>query len=53
MTFGHFLIKQVVEEVRREWPRISTFVTLSPAPNFAEWLKRERANEASLALDRG
>ncbi len=53
VTFGHFLIKQVVEEVRREWPRISTFVTLSPAPNFAEWLNRERANEASLALDIG
>jgi malonyl-CoA decarboxylase len=51
VTFGHFLIKQVVEEVRRELSRISTFVTLSPAPNFAAWLKRERANEASLALD--
>ncbi len=50
VTFGHFLIKQVVEEVRRELPRISTFVTLSPAPNFAEWLNRERANEASLAI---
>jgi malonyl-CoA decarboxylase len=51
VTFGHFLIKQVVEEVRREWPRISTFVTLSPAPNFAEWVTRERANEASIAID--
>jgi malonyl-CoA decarboxylase len=51
VTFGHFLIKQVVEEVCRELSRISTFVTLSPAPNFAEWLKRERANAASLALD--
>ena len=27
------------------------FVTLSPAPNFAAWLNRERINEASLALD--
>ena len=51
VSFGHFLIKQVVEEVSRALPRISTFVTLSPAPNFAEWLKRERANEASLVLD--
>jgi malonyl-CoA decarboxylase len=51
VTFGHFLIKQVVEEVSREVPRVSSFVTLSPAPNFAEWLKRERAKEASLALD--
>jgi malonyl-CoA decarboxylase len=51
VTFGHFLIKQVVEEVSRELPRISNFVTLSPAPNFAAWLNRERSNEASLALD--
>jgi malonyl-CoA decarboxylase len=51
VSFGHFLIKQVVEEVSREFPRMSTFVTLSPAPNFAEWLKRERAQEASLVLD--
>ncbi len=51
VSFGHFLIKQVVEEVSREVSRVSTFVTLSPAPNFADWLKRERAQEASLALD--
>ncbi len=51
VTFGHFLIKQVVEEVSREIPRIATFVTLSPAPNFAEWLKRERGNAASPVLD--
>ncbi len=51
VSFGHFLIKQVVEEVSRALPRIGTFVTLSPAPNFAEWLKRERANEGSQVLD--
>ena len=51
VTFGHFLIKQVVEEVSRELTRVATFVTLSPAPNFAEWLKRERANAGSQALD--
>ncbi len=51
VSFGHFLIKQVVEDVSREVPRLSAFVTLSPAPNFAQWLKRERANADSLALD--
>ena len=51
VTFGHFLIKQVVEEVSRELSRVATFVTLSPAPNFADWLRRERANAASPALD--
>lgn len=50
VSFGHFLIKQVAEEIARETPRLSTFVTLSPAPNFAAWLKRERANESSKVL---
>ncbi len=51
VSFGHFLIKQVVEEISRELPRLSTFLTLSPAPDFAEWLKRERATEGSAVLD--
>src|SRR5580700_9840827 len=51
VSFGHFLIKQVVEELSREFGRVATFVTLSPAPNFAEWLKRERGNAASIAID--
>jgi malonyl-CoA decarboxylase len=50
VSFGHFLIKQVVEEVSRELPRLSTFVTLSPAPGFAAWLQRERMSEASQVL---
>jgi malonyl-CoA decarboxylase len=47
VSFGHFLIKQVVEEVSRELPKLSTFVTLSPVPRFAEWLRKERTNEQS------
>jgi malonyl-CoA decarboxylase len=43
VTFGSFLIKQVVAEISREMPRLSTFVTLSPAPNFVGWLARQRA----------
>jgi malonyl-CoA decarboxylase len=50
VTFGSFLIKQVVEEISRELPRLSTFVTLSPAPGFAAWLARERASEHSAAI---
>jgi malonyl-CoA decarboxylase len=51
VSFGNFLIKQVVEELSRELKRVSVFVTLSPAPNFASWLTRERASDASPALD--
>jgi malonyl-CoA decarboxylase len=39
ITFGNFLIKQVVEELRRDLPRVETFVTLSPVPGFARWLE--------------
>jgi malonyl-CoA decarboxylase len=50
VPFGSFLIKQVVEEISREMPKLSTFVTLSPATSFAAWLKRERAEENPAAL---
>ncbi|WP_375411545.1 malonyl-CoA decarboxylase [uncultured Bradyrhizobium sp.] len=39
ITFGNFLIKQVVEELRRELPKLDIFVTLSPVPGFMQWLK--------------
>jgi malonyl-CoA decarboxylase len=50
VSFGNFLIKQVVEDLRREWPRLQTFVTLSPVPGFARWLAEERAKEDSRFL---
>ena len=50
VSFGNFLIKQVVEEICREMPKLSTFVTLSPVTNFTAWLARERAQENSAAL---
>ena len=40
ISFGNFLIKQVVEELRRELPKLDTFVTLSPVPGFMPWLKQ-------------
>jgi malonyl-CoA decarboxylase len=40
ISFGNFLIKQVVEELRRELPKLENFVTLSPVPGFANWLKQ-------------
>jgi malonyl-CoA decarboxylase len=50
VSFGHFLIKQVVEEISREMSRLSTFVTLSPVPGFARWLARERMADNSPVL---
>ena len=40
VSFGNFLIKQVVEELKQELPRIEQFATLSPVPGFRRWLDR-------------
>lgn len=42
ISFGSFLIKQVVEELRRETPKLDSFVTLSPVPGFMPWLKQDK-----------
>ncbi|MEE3100277.1 MAG: malonyl-CoA decarboxylase, partial [Pseudomonadota bacterium] len=49
VSFGSFLIKQVVQELSRELPGLKTFVTLSPAPGFAAWLAEEGAQDPGLA----
>jgi malonyl-CoA decarboxylase len=38
VSFGNFLIKNVVEELKKELPNLKTFVTLSPIPGFRKWL---------------
>ena len=38
ISFGNFLIKMVVEDLRRNLPGLSKFVTLSPIPGFMKWL---------------
>ena len=40
IPFGSFLIKQVLLEIRSEFPKIKTFATLSPVPAFRRWLAR-------------
>jgi malonyl-CoA decarboxylase len=43
ISFGSFLIKQVAEDLARELPNLRAFVTLSPVPGFASWLRDEAA----------
>ena len=38
VSFGESLIKQVVETLQQEFPRLRTFATLSPIPGFRAWL---------------
>jgi malonyl-CoA decarboxylase len=51
ISFGNFLIKQVVEELKGELPHLSQFSTLSPVPGFRRWLTRRAAatNDPAIA----
>ena len=44
VSFGNFLIKQVVEELRAEFPQLKQFSTLSPVPGFRRWLTQRLAD---------
>jgi malonyl-CoA decarboxylase len=43
ISFGNFLIKQVVEELRHEFTNLSQFVTLSPLPEMRHWVRQQVA----------
>ena len=49
ISFGNFLIKQVAEDLGREFPRLKTFATLSPIPGFRKWLADATVTHAELA----
>lgn len=38
VSLGNFLVKQVVELLSADFPRLRRFCTLSPIPGFAAWL---------------
>src|SRR5699024_7777233 len=41
ISFGSFLIKQVIDAVRQELPQLENFVTFSPIPGFRKWLEND------------
>jgi malonyl-CoA decarboxylase len=51
ISFGNFLIKQVVEELKSELPHLTRFSTLSPVPGFRRWLAKHAAatNDPAIA----
>lgn len=54
VTFGNLIIKQVVEDLAKEFPALQTFVTLSPVPTFCRWLdyKAEQGMEVAQRVQR-
>jgi malonyl-CoA decarboxylase len=52
ISFGNFLIKQVANAIRTDYPNIKDFVTLSPVPGFMNWLELNN-NELFKNIDNG
>ncbi|HUK04609.1 MAG TPA: malonyl-CoA decarboxylase [Burkholderiales bacterium] len=50
ISFGNLLIKQVAEDLKREFPHLANFATLSPVPGFRRWLS---GADTQVALARG
>ena len=42
ISFGNLLIKQVAEELKREFPHLRRFATLSPLQGFRRWVEQKR-----------
>jgi malonyl-CoA decarboxylase len=55
VSFGNSLIRRVVDTLRREYPRLRTFATLSPIPGFRGWLAQaaRSGNSAAAAAAAG
>lgn len=51
ISFGNFLIKQVVIELQRELSHLKTFVTLSPVPGLRRWATSATEDEPLLSDD--
>ena len=45
ISFGNFLIKEVVHKLKRKNEGLERFVTLSPVPGFVKWLKEKSISE--------
>ena len=40
VSFGNFLIKRVVDDLKRDFPKLVNFATLSPLPTLRRWAEK-------------
>jgi len=53
ISFGNFLIKQVVDFICNETPGITHFCTLSPIPSFNKWLHEDYLGREKSIFSKG
>ncbi len=52
VSFGNFLLKRVIEDLKRDFPGLRTFATLSPIPQLRAWAGAHPEEVASAFDDR-
>jgi malonyl-CoA decarboxylase len=40
VSFGNFLLKRVIDDLQRDYPRLTVFATLSPLPSLRRWAEK-------------
>jgi malonyl-CoA decarboxylase len=51
VSFGNFLLKRVIDDLQRDFPKLRQFATLSPLPGFAAWLRKNPQELAAQGLE--
>jgi malonyl-CoA decarboxylase len=52
VSFGNFLLKRVVEDLQRDFPKLKRFSTLSPIPGLVGWAARNPAESSAMLVGR-
>jgi malonyl-CoA decarboxylase len=52
VSFGNFLLKRVIDDLKRDFPKLASFATLSPIPALSAWVRKHPAvlGEAGIEL---
>lgn len=51
VSFGNFLLKRVIDDLRRDFPKLDKFATLSPMPGLAAWVRKNPQALAEVGID--
>lgn len=51
VSFGNFLLKRVIDDLKRDFPKLDKFATLSPIPALASWVKRNPQVLVDVGID--
>jgi malonyl-CoA decarboxylase len=51
VSFGNFLLKRVIDDLKRDFPKLENFATLSPMPGLAAWVRKNPEVLAEVGIE--